>query len=78
ECLASVRKVYRQEISDTLLLRALTFFDDAEREAALVGEGPNDWATVKDFFWTRAGQLVIPPARELTIARHVVDVVDGP
>ncbi|MGQ0736262.1 MAG: serine/threonine-protein kinase, partial [Acidobacteriota bacterium] len=41
ECLASVRKVYRQEISDTLLLRALTFFDDAEREAALVGEGPN-------------------------------------
>lgn len=74
ECLAAVRKVYRQEVSDTLLLRALTFFDDAEREAALVGEGPDDWATVKDFFWTRVGQLLIPPARELQIERHVVDV----
>lgn len=77
ECLASIRKVYRQEVSETLLLRALTFFDDAEREAPLVGEGPDDWATVKDFFWTRIGQLLIPPARELKIERHVVDVVEG-
>lgn len=76
ECLASIRRVYRQEVSDTLLLRALTFFDDAEREAPLVGEGPDDWATVKDFFWTRVGQLLIPPARELKIERHVVDVVE--
>lgn len=76
ECLASIRAVYRQETSDTLLLRALTFFDDAEREAALPGEGVDDWATVKDFFWTRVGQLLIPPSRELTIERRVVDVVE--
>lgn len=74
ECLASVRQVYQQEVNDSLLLRALTYFDDAEREAALPGEGPADWATVKDFFWSRVGQLLIPPARELEIAKRVVDV----
>jgi hypothetical protein len=77
ECLSAIRQVYRQEINDTLLLRALTFFDDAEREAALPGEGPDDWGTVKDFFWNRVGQLLIPPARELRIERRVVDVVGG-
>lgn len=74
ECLGAMRQVYRQEINDTLLLRALTFFDDAEREAALPGEGPDDWATVKEFFWNRVGQLLIPPAHELLIERRVVDV----
>lgn len=74
ECLGAMRQVYRQEINDTLLLRALTFFDDAEREAALPGEGPDDWATVKAFFWNRVGQLLIPPAHELLIERRVVDV----
>ena len=76
ECLAAMRQVYRQELNDTLLLRALTFFDDAEREAALPGEGPDDWTMVKEFFWNRVGQLLIPPARELQIERRVVDVVD--
>ena len=74
ECLAAVRQVYRQEVNDSLLLRSLTYFDDAERKAALPGEGPADWATVKDFFWSRVGQLLIPPARELEIAKRVVDV----
>lgn len=74
ECLSAMRQVYRQEINDTLMLRALTFFDDAEREAALPGEGPDDWATVKGFFWDRVGQLLIPPARALQIERRVVDV----
>jgi len=77
ECLAAMRQVYRQELNDTLLLRALTFFDDAEREAALPGEGPDDWTMVKEFFWNRVGQLLIPPARELRIERRVVDVVDS-
>ena len=77
ECLAAVRQVYRQEVNDTLLLRALTFFDDAEREAALPGEGKDDWATVKEFFWNRVGQLLIPPARALQIESRAVDVVDG-
>ena len=76
ECLAAMRQVYRQELNDTLLLRALTFFDDAEREVALPGEGPDDWTMVKEFFWNRVGQLLIPPARELQIERRVVDVVD--
>ena len=58
-------------------MRSLTFFDDAEREAPLEGECPDDWATVQDFFWTRVGQLLIPPARELRIERHVVDVVES-
>ena len=75
ECLAAMRQVYRQELNDTLLLRALTFFDDAEREAALPGEGPDDWTMVKEFFWNRVGQLLIPPARELQIERRVVDVI---
>ena len=77
ECLAAMRKVYRQEVDDTLLLRALTFFDDAEREAVLPGEGRDDWAAVKEFFLSRVGQLLIPPARELQIERRVVDVVES-
>lgn len=77
ECLAALRQVYRQDVNDGLLLRALTFFDDAEREAALPGEGPDDWTIVKDFFRIRVGQLLIPPARELQIERCVVDVIDG-
>lgn len=78
ECLAAMRQVYRQDVNELLLLRALTFFDDADREAALPGEGPDDWATVKEFFWNRVGQLLIPPARELQIERRVVDVAGGP
>lgn len=74
ECLAAMRQVYRQDVNEPLLLRALTFFDDADREAALPGEGPDDWKTVKDFFWQRVGHLLIPPARELQIERRVIDV----
>jgi len=78
ECLAALRQVYRQDVHDALLLRALTFFDDADREAALPGEGKDDWSVVKDFFWTRVGQLLIPPARALEIEGRVVDVIEGP
>lgn len=78
ECLAAMKQVYRQDVNELLLLRALTFFDDAEREAALPGEGPDDWATVKEFFWDRVGQLLIPPARELQIERRIVDVAGEP
>ncbi len=74
ECLSAIRQVYRQEVNETLLLRALTFFDDAEREAALPGEGRHDWSTVKDFFWSRVGHLLIPPARALQIEQCVIDV----
>lgn len=77
ECLSAMRQVFRQRLNEPLLLRALTWFDDAEREAPLPGEGPQDWTTVKDFFRTRVGHLLVPPARELAIQRRVVDVVDG-
>ncbi|MBI4880837.1 MAG: nucleotidyl transferase AbiEii/AbiGii toxin family protein [Planctomycetes bacterium] len=75
ECLSAMRQVYRQELNEPLLLRALTYFDDAEREARLPGEGPDDWQTVKQFFLSRVGQLLVPPMRELEIQKRVVDVL---
>lgn len=74
ECLRALRTVYRQEINDSLVLRALTYFDDAEREAALPGEGENDWKRVKEFFLSRVGQLLIPPSEPLEIQRQRIDV----
>ncbi len=74
ECMSAMRQVYRQELNEPLLLRALTYFDDAEREARLPGEGPNDWQTVKQFFLSRVGQLLVPPMRKLEIQQRVVDV----
>ena len=74
ECLAAIRQVYGQPVNEHLLLRALTYFEDAEREAPLPGEGPRDWATVKDFFVRRVGDLLVPPARALAIQSQRVDV----
>jgi len=74
ECLSAIRQVFRQDVSEPLLLRALTYFDDADREAPLPGEGPDDWAAVKEFFTTRVGHLLVPPGRELEIQKRVVDV----
>lgn len=75
ECLAAMREVFRQDLNEALLLRALTHFADAEREAELPGEGPDDWSTVKAFFATRVGHLLIPPACELEIQKQVVDLL---
>ena len=74
ECLSAPREVFRQDVNEPLLLRALTYFGDADREAPLPGEGPDDWSTVKDFFLTRVGHLLTPPSRTLTIQGRVVDV----
>jgi len=74
DCLRALRTVYRQPINDTLLLRALTYFDDANREAPLPGEGRSDWNQVRDFFLTRAGHLLVPPGKELAIQKLRVDV----
>ncbi len=35
ECFRAIREVYQQPVADGLLLRALTYFDDAEQEALL-------------------------------------------
>lgn len=74
ECLAAIRTVHAQPINEPLLLRSLTYFEDAEREAPLPGEGPKDWGAVKDYFLTRVGHLLVPPAARLEIQRHEVDV----
>ena len=76
ECLKAIRDVYQQDVNDGLLLRALTYFNDAEREACLPGEGPEDFAIVKNFFLERVGNLLIPPAQTLSIQNRRVDVVE--
>lgn len=72
--LAAVRDVYRAPIDDSLLLRALTYFDDADREALLPGEGSDDWTTVKQYFLVQVGRLLVPPMRRLAIQAQTVDV----
>jgi hypothetical protein len=74
ECLSALRRVFRQDVNDSLLLRALTYFEDAEREAKLPGEGQADWRTVKEFFLSRVGGLIAPPRRELAIQKRIVDL----
>ena len=74
DCFASMREVFRQDVDEPLLLRALTWFEDADREAELPGEGPDDWSMVKEFFLTRVGALLVPPVRKLQIQSRVVDV----
>ncbi len=75
--LAAIRKVYAGEIDDGLLLRSLTYFDDANREAPLPGEGPRDWSVVQDYFLVQVGSLLVPPARRLAIQEHRVDLVEA-
>jgi hypothetical protein len=72
--LTAIRTVYTARIDDALMLRALTYFDDADREAALPGEGPADWAMVKGYFLVQVGSLLTPPARPLHIQGHTVQV----
>lgn len=74
ECLRAIREVHCQPVNDALMLRALTFFGDADREAPLPGEGRSDWATVQSFFLERVGSLLVPPERRLAIQSKVVDV----
>ncbi len=77
DCLAAMRSVYRQPLNESLLLRALTYFADAEKEVPLVGEGKRDWAFIKEFFLTRVGKLLVPPERPLEIQSRRVDVRGG-
>jgi hypothetical protein len=73
-CFHALRKVYGEEINEGLFVRAITFFDDAEREPRLAGEGASDWQRLKQFFMTAAGALIVPPHAALQIQRRVVDV----
>ncbi len=76
--LAALRRVYATPMDEGLLLRALVFFDDADREAPLPGEGPRDWRAVKEYFQSQVGALLVPPRRPLAIQSRVVDVVTEP
>jgi hypothetical protein len=71
-CLAALREVYASDVNEGLVWRALSYFEDAEREAPLPGEGPNDWETVKRFFAERVAAELVPPERRLTIQRKIV------
>jgi hypothetical protein len=72
--LTAIRTVYPGQIDDGLLLRALTYFDDAEREEPLPGERPKDWSFVRDYFLVQVGSLLVPPMRPLAIQTQTVDV----
>ena len=66
--LSAIRTVYPGPIDDSLLLRALTYFDDAEREAALPGEGRKTGTPSRTTFWCRSAacwcrQLVVSAFR---------------
>ena len=75
ECLRALREVYRAaDVNEGLVLRALSYFEDAEAEAALPGEGPHDFALVKSFFQASVGALLVPPSKPLSFAERVVDV----
>jgi len=75
--LTAIRTVHQGPVDDGLLLRALTYFDDADREAPLPGEGPKDWRLVKDYFLVQVGSLLVPPTRALAIQAQKVDVTGG-
>jgi Nucleotidyl transferase AbiEii toxin, Type IV TA system len=70
----AIRTVYATDVNEGLLLRAVTYFEDAEAEARLPGEGARDWARVRAFFVAAAGALLTPPSTPLDIQRRVVDV----
>jgi hypothetical protein len=74
ECLRAIREVYAIEVNEGLLLRALTYFDDADREPRLPGEGAKDWETVRTFFTSRVAAALLPPGQQLAIQARVVDV----
>lgn len=74
DCIRAMRDVYSTDLNEGLLLRAITYFDDAQAEAPLPGEGRGDWSTVTTFFSRAAGALVTPPGRTLDIESRLVDV----
>jgi len=72
DVLQALAEVYQEPINQGLLLRAFGYFEDAEAEAPLPGEGPRDFAAVTQFFSQAVGALVVPPEGSLKIqAKHV-------
>jgi hypothetical protein len=77
DVLSALSDVYREPINQGLFLRAFSYFEDAEAEARLPGEGPADFETVKEFFSRAVGALVVPPQGTLTIQAKRVQVTSS-
>ncbi|HEX2736389.1 MAG TPA: nucleotidyl transferase AbiEii/AbiGii toxin family protein [Polyangiaceae bacterium] len=73
-CLSALNEVYETEANHGLVLRALCYFDDAEQDAPLPGEGPQDWARIREFFSRAVAALIVPPGEPLAIQANVIDV----
>ncbi len=74
DCLRALSQVYDTDVNEGLVLRALVYFDDAEREPAIVGEGMDDWQVVKSFFINSVGALLSPPLSKLAVQARSVEV----
>lgn len=74
DCLAALRTVHEVDVNEGLVLRALSYFEDAEAEKALPGEARDDWPTVRSFFATAAAALIVPPRKALGIQSRSVGV----
>lgn len=75
--LRAMHRLHGSKVDDGLLLRALSYFQDAEREGLLPGEGPEDWKTVRSFFLAKVGELIVPPEKPLAIQANIVDLRSG-
>lgn len=78
DCITALDELYETEVNQGLLLRALTYFEDANSEAPLPGEGEGDWDAVRDYFSSAVAAILIPPRRRLSIQSRVVDVMKQP
>jgi hypothetical protein len=77
-CLHALAHVYATEINHSLVLRALCYFEDADSEAPLPGEGRSDWELVQAFFSKAVAALIVPPITKLQVQTNVVDVTPLP
>jgi hypothetical protein len=73
-----LNEVYETEANHGPVLRALCYFDDAEQDARLPGEGLKDWSRVREFFSKAVAALIVPPVEPLVIQANVVDVRSNP
>lgn len=73
-CLGALNEVYETDANHGLVLRALCYFDDAEQEAQLPGEGSKDWPRVREFLLEGRRGVDRSPGEPLAIQANVVDV----
>ncbi len=74
DCLRALRTVYQTDVNDGLVLRAFTYFEDAENGPLLPAEGEHDWTLIKSYFSAAVAALLVPPLQPLAIQSQVVDV----